>query len=98
MAYINHANHNLKPLKLYQFCLLISIYNKFLGDNFGFVLIECYVTKRELMNLVKLGYIVKNERLKGYKINPIILNDLQTQSNYINERFNKPKYKAFLNK
>jgi len=74
--------------------LLLVIYNRF-GDNVFFEReIMDITTRRKLATLLQKEIIIKAK--KGYCINPLYIDNIKKQNDYIYNRFLTPKYNKFL--
>jgi hypothetical protein len=97
--YYNVALSNFKKEALYtiavwEFSLLLVIYNRFKSNDFFERELIDLTTKRKINTLMKRNLIIKQK--KGYCINPLYLNNIKKQNDYIYNRFLTPKYNKFL--
>jgi hypothetical protein len=97
--YFNVALSNFKKEALYtiavwELTLLLVIYNRFGCDDFFERELIDLTTKRKINTLMKRGLIIKQK--KGYCINPLYVDNIKKQNEYIYNRFLMPKYNKFL--
>lgn len=82
-------------LNIWELNLLFVLYNRFKCGIFYERELMDLTTRRKLATLLDKQLIIK--QIKGYALNPLYIDNITQQNEYIYNRFLTPKYNKFLN-